>query len=91
MRLHCEHKTAVFLTLSRQTRQIMAKRDKSGRECDKTRRNSRLLKVVFTKECSRGEKSPSGRTEDAEVRRPIGEILPTSLGEAEIGVSGMSS
>lgn len=56
--------------------------------------NARLLKVVFTKVWSRGAKSfSSGRTDAAEVRRAIGDILPpsTRLGDPEIGESGISS
>jgi hypothetical protein len=95
-RLQREHSTALFFTLSKHTRQIIAILIKMRLATIKGSILSdlRLLNVVFTNECSRGENSFStGRTEDAEVRRPMGVILPTSLrlGEADMGDSGISS
>lgn len=99
MRLHWEHNRAVFLTLDRQTRQVMATVKKVEFVNDllfffkkkRGKSNIHLLKVVFTKVCSLGKNSVSGGwIDETEVRRPIGVNSPASFGDPERGLSGNS-
>ena len=59
IKLHCSHKTALFLTLSKQTRQTIAGNQYQHELDEQQEIHIRLLNVVFTKVCSRGDISLS--------------------------------